>query len=180
MKNLTEETLSTERIFSGKVVSLDVQTVKLPNGKTSQREIIRHPGAVAILPVDDEGNIILVRQFRKALDQEILEIPAGKLEFGEDPQECAKRELAEEIGKKANSWQHLMSIWSAPGFTDEKIHIYLAKELADEVASLDEDEFVIVEKYSPEEIRNLVAQGKIEDTKTLLALLACGIIPAYA
>ena len=114
------------------------------------------------------------------MDQEILEIPAGKLEFGEDPLECAKRELAEEIGKKAASWQHLMSIWSAPGFTDEKIHIYLAKELSSEVASLDEDEFLFVEKYSPEEIQNLVDQRKIEDTKTLLALLACGVIRQYA
>lgn len=171
-----EKTIKSERIFTGKVLALDVETVELPDGNLNTREIIRHPGAVAILPIDENGNIIMVRQFRKALDQSILEIPAGKLELNEDSLDCAKRELIEEVGKSASYWSLLLSVWSAPGFTDEKIHIYLAKDFQETIGTPDEDEFLQVESYSPEKIEMMVESGKINDTKTILALLAAGII----
>lgn len=176
MDKLVEKTIKSERIFSGKILALDVETVELPDGNTSTREIVRHPGAVAILPIDKNGNVIMVRQFRKALELSILEIPAGKLELNEDPLDCAKRELTEEIGKSANHWSLLLSVWSAPGFTDEKIHIYLAKNLQEMIGTPDEDEFLQVESYSPEQIEKMVESEEINDTKTILALLAAGII----
>lgn len=176
MEKLLEKTIKSERIFTGRVLALDVETVELPDGNTSTREIIRHPGAVAILPIEENGNIIMVRQFRKALEQSILEIPAGKLEPGEDPLECAKRELTEEIGKSADYWSLLLSVWSAPGFTDEKIHIYVAKNLKETLGTPDEDEFLQVESYSPGKIENMIESGEINDTKTILALLAARVI----
>lgn len=176
MDKLLEKTIKSERIFTGRILTLDVETVELPDGNTSTREIIRHPGAVAILPIEENGNVIMVRQFRKALEQSILEIPAGKLELNEDPLECAKRELTEEVGKSANQWSLLLNVWSAPGFTDEKIHIYLARQLKEMIGTPDEDEFLQVESYSPEEIKKMVDSEEINDTKTILALLAAGII----
>jgi NTP pyrophosphohydrolases including oxidative damage repair enzymes len=176
MKELREETIKVERIFTGKILTLDVETVKLPDGQIGTREVIHHPGAVAILPVDSTGEIFMVRQYRKALEQVLLEIPAGKLEPGEDPMECAKRELAEEIGKKAENWTLLVSVWSAPGFADEKLYIYLAEGLSEYFLAPDEDEFLQVEKYSVERLQSLIRSGEVQDTKTVLALLAAGKI----
>lgn len=176
MDKLQEKTIKSERVFTGKILALDVETVELPDGNTSTREIVRHPGAVAILPIDENDNVIMVRQFCKALNQSILEIPAGKLELNEDPLSCAKRELTEEIGKSADHWRLLFSVWSAPGFTDEKIHIYLAKGLKEMIGTPDADEFLQVESYSCEEIENMVEAGELNDTKTILALLAAGMI----
>lgn len=171
MKSLYEKTIKSERIYSGKILNLDVDSVTLPNGEVAIREIVRHPGAVAILPIDHEGNIYLVRQFRKAIDREILEIPAGKLEANEDALECAKRELAEEIGKKAISWNFLFEAWPAPGFSDEKLFFYVARDLSDTYAKPDDDEFIHVEKYNAAEVAEKIRTGEIQDTKTIAAFL---------
>src|SRR5256885_11312922 len=114
----------TKKIYTGRVVTLNVDTVTLPNGLTVDLEVIRHPGAAAIVPMKDDGTVILIRQFRHAAGGYIYEIPAGKLHHGEDPRDCAARELEAEIGYRASSFELLTSIFTAPGFADEVIHIY--------------------------------------------------------
>ena len=129
MKSLEEKTLSTQQIFNGKVISLQVDEVELPNGKKAKRELIKHPGAVAIIAITDENKLVLVEQYRKALQRTIVEIPAGKLEKGEEPLECAKRELEEETGYECKSIELVTSFYTSPGFADEIVHVYLATGL---------------------------------------------------
>lgn len=129
MKKFEEKTLSTKTLFEGRVIDLHYQEVLLPNGKTSTREIIKHPGAVAVIPITQDGKIIMVEQYRKALERSIIEIPAGKLEKGEDPAETARRELEEETGYVCNSLSHLISFYTSPGFADELVHLYVAEGL---------------------------------------------------
>jgi ADP-ribose pyrophosphatase len=121
MSRLEEKTIHTEKIFSGKIVTLEVQEVELPNGKTSKREIIKHPGAVAVLAVTNENKLVMVEQYRKPLERAIVEIPAGKLEKGEEPAVCARRELEEETGYECESLELLVSFYTSPGFADEFI-----------------------------------------------------------
>lgn len=144
MKNLEEKTLQTKRIFNGKIVSLQVDDVLLPNGKTSKREIIKHPGAVAILAMTDDKKIVLVEQYRKALGRTIVEIPAGKLENEEEPISCAARELEEETGYTCKKLELLTSFYTSPGFANEIIHLYIAEGITKKLnaAPPDEDEFV--------------------------------------
>ena len=129
MKSLEEKTLSTQQIFNGKVISLQVDEVELPNGKKAKRELIKHPGAVAIIAITDENKLVLVEQYRKALQRTIVEIPAGKLEKGEEPLECAKRELEEETGYECKSIELVTSFYTSPGFADEIVHVYVATGL---------------------------------------------------
>ncbi|WP_071460037.1 NUDIX hydrolase [Bacillus massilinigeriensis] len=172
MESFEEKTLRTESIFNGKVVSLQVDEVELPNGKTSKREIIKHPGAVAVIALTEDKKIIMVEQFRKALEKHIIEIPAGKLERGEKPEVCAQRELEEETGYVCSSMEWLMSFYTSPGFADELIHLYLAKGLTlkENPAAADEDEFVRLMEVTIEEAKGLMAQQRIHDAKTVLAL----------
>ena len=142
--NIEHKTISRE-IYKGRIISLVKDTILLPNGKTAEREIILHNGAAAIVPVDDEGNILFVRQYRQPIQDELLEIPAGLLENGEDPLDCAKRELEEETGYNALEYLHICSMYTAVGFSTEIIHIYLARGLYEGKQNLDEDEFVNVE-----------------------------------
>ena len=116
MSSLEEKTIKSEEVFSGKIISLHIEDVELPNGKHSKREIIKHPGAVAILPITDDNKIVMVEQFRKALERTIVEIPAGKLEKGEEPALCARRELEEETGYECESLEWLISFYTSPGF----------------------------------------------------------------
>ncbi|MCR6110569.1 NUDIX hydrolase [Bacillus sp. A301a_S52] len=169
-KHLEEKTIKKEQIFKGKIVELEIQDVLLPNGKESKREVIHHPGAVAIIAFTEDEKLILVKQFRKALDKVIAEIPAGKLEKGEDPLECAKRELEEETGIVANSWTKLHSFYTSPGFADELIYVYLAKDLKQGKFNLDEDEFVEKIEVSKKEAEELVENELIHDAKTLYAV----------
>ena len=152
MKSLEEKTLSTQQIFNGKVISLQVDEVELPNGKKAKRELIKHPGAVAIIAITDENKLVLVEQYRKALQRTIVEIPAGKLEKGEEPLECAKRELEEETGYECKSIELVTSFYTSPGFADEIVHVYLATGLTkkENAAGLDEDEFVNLLEWSLE------------------------------
>ncbi|WP_066371667.1 NUDIX hydrolase [Neobacillus fumarioli] len=172
MTKLEEKTLHSEKIFSGKIIKLELQEVQLPNGKTSKREIIKHPGAVAILAVTDDNKIVMVEQYRKALERTIVEIPAGKLEKGEEPKSCALRELEEETGYECESLELLTSFYTAPGFADELIHIYLAKGLKkkENAAELDEDEFVNLQELTLDETLQYVKDQKIYDAKTIYAV----------
>jgi ADP-ribose pyrophosphatase len=172
MSNLEEKTLQSEEIFSGKVISLHLQDVELPNGKQSKREIIKHPGAVAILAITDDQKIVMVEQFRKALERTIVEIPAGKLEKEEEPSLCARRELEEETGYECENLDLLTSFYTSPGFADEIVHVYLATGLTkkENSAALDEDEFVNLEELTLEEALRYVKEQKIYDAKTIYAV----------
>jgi ADP-ribose pyrophosphatase len=172
MSKLEEKTIKSEEIFSGKIVSLHLQEVELPNGKTSKREIIKHPGAVAIIAVTNENKIIMVEQYRKALERAIVEIPAGKLEKGEEPASCARRELEEETGYECESLELVTSFYTSPGFADEIVHVFLAKGLTvkENSAALDEDEFVNLEELTLEEALQYIKDQKIYDAKTIYAV----------
>lgn len=171
MSNLIEKTINTKQIFQGSIISVQVDEVELPNGQTSKREIVKHPGAVAILPFTAEGKLILVRQFRKALEKEIYEIPAGKLEENELPEVCAKRELEEETGYTCSQLTLLTSFYTSPGFANEYIYLYEASKLSTGHRQLDQDEFMEVVEVSLEEAERLVAEQKIDDAKTMYAVL---------
>jgi ADP-ribose pyrophosphatase len=172
LRPLEEKTLKTEQIFAGKVISLQVDDVELPNGNVSKREIVKHPGAVAVIPVTPENRIVMVEQFRKALEKTIVEIPAGKLESGEEPMVCAARELEEETGYECANLEWLVSFYTSPGFADEMIHIYKATGLSkkENPASADEDEFVNLMEVTLDEALQLVKEKKIHDAKTVYAV----------
>ncbi|MDP4083791.1 MAG: NUDIX hydrolase [Bacillota bacterium] len=172
MSNLEEKTIHSENIYSGTVVNLFLEDVELPNGKTSKREVVKHPGAVAILAITDENKIVMVEQFRKAIEKTIVEIPAGKLEKGEEPAECARRELEEETGYECKSLEHLLSFYTSPGFADEIIHLYIAKGLTkkENSALQDEDEFINLEELTLEEAISYIQDQKIYDAKTVYAV----------
>lgn len=172
MKHLEEKTIAKEQIFSGKVIDLYVEDAELPNGKTSKREIVKHPGAVAVLAVTDEGKIIMVKQFRKPLERTIVEIPAGKLEKGEEPEYTALRELEEETGYTAKKLTKITAFYTSPGFADEIVHVFLAEELSvlEEKRELDEDEFVEVMEVTLEDALKLVESREVYDAKTAYAI----------
>ena len=172
MNNLEEKTLHSEEIYAGKIITLELQDVELPNGKQAKREIVKHPGAVAILALTNDNKIIMVEQYRKALERTIVEIPAGKLEKGEEPTCCARRELEEETGYVCESVQLLTSFYTSPGFADEIIHVFLAKGLTkkENSAAMDEDEFVNLEELTLEEALQYVKEQKINDAKTIYAV----------
>lgn len=170
-KELDEITLSTEPIFKGKVISVQVDTVELPNGETSKREIVRHTGAVAVLAIHDD-RMIVVEQFRQPLGRTQVEIPAGKLEPREDPADAIGRELKEETGYTAKDMKLLFSFYTSPGFADEIVHLYLADDLIEGEAQLDEDEFLEMSKITLEEAYEQIRAGQISDAKTIMAVQA--------
>ncbi|GAA0296614.1 ADP-ribose pyrophosphatase [Gracilibacillus halotolerans] len=171
--SMNEKTLSTQKIFEGRVISVQVDDVELPNGKQSKRELVKHPGAVAIIPITSEGKIVMVKQFRKPLEKEIIEIPAGKLEEGELPEVTARRELEEETGYTTNKLEYIQSFYTSPGFADEILYVYMTNELKamTEKASLDEDEFVELMEVKLEEAEQLIKEEKIHDAKTVFAVM---------
>jgi ADP-ribose pyrophosphatase len=162
----------TRHIYAGKVVTLNIDTVQLPNGVTVDLETIRHPGAAAVVPVKDDGTVVLIKQFRHAAGGFIYEIPAGKLHPGEDPLHCASRELEEEVGYRASSFELLSSIFTAPGFADEVIHVYQATGLTKGRQQLDRDEVLDVIEMSLAEAVGKIADGTIRDAKTIVGLQA--------
>ncbi|NSL50436.1 NUDIX hydrolase [Calidifontibacillus erzurumensis] len=172
MDHLWEKTLSSQEIFKGKIIEVRVEEVELPNGQKSNREIVKHPGAVAIITLTSENKLLLVRQYRKPLDRVIYEIPAGKLEPGENPLDCAKRELEEETGCTSASLIHIQSFYTSPGFADEIIHIYYADQLVKQAngPGLDQDEFLDLVEVTLEEAHQLIKEQKIYDAKTVFAV----------
>jgi len=166
-----EKTISKEKVYSGKVIDVERQTVTLINGNTAGREIVRHNGGACMAAVDRNMNFYLVRQFRKAVERETLEIPAGKLEKGEDPYDCAVRELKEETGLMASRVSKLGFIYTTPGFCDEVLHIFLAEELVQAEKSPDPDEFVNCECFPLAACVEMVENGEICDAKTITAVL---------
>jgi ADP-ribose pyrophosphatase len=171
MMTLYEKKLTSKQIFDGKVVKLFVDTVELPDGKEAVREIVRHPGAVCVIPVTNEGEVIMVKQYRYAFEQIMLEIPAGKLEPGEDPFEAVKRELEEESGVVAGNIEYMGEIFTTVAIFDEKIHAYLATDLVYKNAHPDEDEFLEVEKIPLTTLVDMVMNGEIKDSKTQICIL---------
>ena len=165
-----ETTLKETSIYNGNYLNLINVEVELPNGNLSNRDIIKHPGACAIIPFINENEVILVEQFRKPLERTLLEIPAGKLNKNESPITCAHRELEEETGYKAKDMIYLGKIATAPGFCDEIIHLFKATNLYNGTKSCDEDEFTDIKKFTLDEIKSLIKKGEIIDTKTISIL----------
>ena len=173
---LHEEVIDSEIAWRGKIFDIERLQVRLPNGHTSVRDVVRHRGAAAVVALTTSGKIALVRQYRTSLGRVTVEIPAGKLDPGEDPLECAKRELKEETGFVAGRIAYLTTIATSCGFADELIHIYLATQLSFEGARPDDDEFLNVDLVPVGELVDAVLDGKIEDAKTVVGALACEVM----
>ncbi len=169
--DLTERTLESTLVYDGGLLKVYRDTVGLSNGKTAWREIIRHPGAVIIVPVDDEGRVHLVRQYRYPYAREVLEVPAGKLEYGEEPFSAARRELDEEIGARADRWTPLGEMLPTPGYSDELQHVYLAQGLTFGKSHPDEDEFLEPVTIPLEEAAAMAVDGRLQDGKTVAVIL---------
>ena len=167
---MQERKLSSEMKFDGKLIKVTYDIAEV-NGKEAWREVVHHPGASAIVAIDEDNRIIMEKQFRYALNDYLLEIPAGKLDAGEDPLVCAKRELEEETGIIVSEWISLGTIATSPGFCNEVIHLYVAKGLSKGEIHWDEDEYVEVERYTFDELLQRISEEKIKDSKTLSALL---------
>ena len=175
--------ISTERRYQGHIIHLDVDTVGFPDGSTGQLEMIRHPGASAIVPFVDglaapDPLVLLLRQFRHAAGGFIWEIPAGRLEPGETPEQCAHRELAEETGRRAARVTPLTTIYTTPGFTDEKIHLFLATGLEEGTHRREPDEFLEVHALPWSDVMSMMEEGEMQDAKTLVALMYVGLFRA--
>ena len=168
--------LDSKRIHTGRVINLDVDTVRFPDDSKGELEIIRHPGAAAVVPFasdphGDDPIVLLIQQYRYATDGTLIEIPAGRLNPGEDPRACAQRELLEEVGVKAGRVERLTTIWTTPGFTDERIHLFWAADLTADKHAREPDEFIEVVRKPLSEALELIRSGVISDAKTALALL---------
>ena len=174
-EQLREKTINSTKVYNGRVINVKLETVVLPNGKQALREVVDHKGAVAIVPITNEGDVVLVKQYRQAARKIMLEIPAGKLASNEDPDHCAERELLEETGFTATELYKVSSVFTTPGFSNEIIHVYVAKGLSMSKQQPDEDEFLNVEIYTQEEIKKLIIDNTICDGKTILGLALAGI-----
>jgi ADP-ribose pyrophosphatase len=163
------------RVYHGRIISVDLDEVRFPDGSTGTLEMIRHPGASAVVPVlgepGDDPEVLLIRQYRYAADQFLYEIPAGRLDPGESPADCARRELQEETGYSAERVEHVFTMYTTPGFTDEKIHLFVATGLVAGQAHREADEFMELVPTRLSRALSMVEQGEIQDAKTALALL---------
>lgn len=168
---LTEKRLRTISSYHGVIVNTRLDSAQLPDGSEALREVVEHPGGVTVIPVEDDGTVWCVRQFRYPFGQELLEVPAGKLEHGEQPLACAVRELSEETGLTADEMIYLGPHYSSPGYSQEVLHIYLARGLRQGKAHLDAGEFLNIEKHPLDELVALVMSGALPDTKTNVAVL---------
>lgn len=166
-----EKTVSKKDIYQGNVIKVGMLTVTLPNGKEATRDIVYHPGASVVIPISSDNELYMVRQYRKPIDKESLELPAGKLDQGEAPEICAHRELKEETGLEAGKMKHIVSVHSTPGFCNEVLHMYVATELKEGEACADEDEFISSEKIPVKKLVDMVLDHKITDAKTIIGIL---------
>jgi ADP-ribose pyrophosphatase len=168
--------VESRRAYTGKVISLDVDTVRFPDGSTGELEMIRHPGASAVVPFlsdprGEDPQVLMIRQYRYAADGYMYEIPAGRLDPGENPQDCAARELKEETGCTAEQFEHLLTMYTTPGFTDEKIHLFMATGLVAGETKHEADEFLDLHPMRLSRALEMVEAGGIQDGKTALGLL---------
>jgi len=171
-QHLTEKQLSSEEIYNGKILHVTRDTVELEDGTQAFREVVHHPGGACVVPLTDDGNVIMVRQFRYPHGAETLEIPAGKLEYGEDPADCAVRELKEEAGAVSRRFESLGSLFPTPAYDKEVIYMYLARDLIlTQEQALDEDEFLDVVTVPLKEAVDMVMRNELPDAKTQIALL---------
>ncbi|MGL6173053.1 MAG: NUDIX hydrolase [Cellulosilyticaceae bacterium] len=161
-----------QEVYKGKIFTVVEDTIQFEDGKTAKWDLVMHNGAAAIVPLTESGEVILVKQYRNAENGNVLEIPAGKLEKGEDPFECAKRELEEEIGYRSDDIKEVCKMYTAVGFSDEKLHLYVATNLQEGKQNLDEDEYIQIEKYPLQKAVQMIFTGEIKDSKTIVGLLA--------
>jgi len=172
MRDYTEKVISSQRIYEGRIINLRIDSVELPDGSTGRREVVEYAGAVAVVAVNEKRETYLVRQYRHAVGKTLLEIPAGKIEPGEDIYSCARRELLEETGYTATNIKKIISFFSTPGFTTEKLHVFLAGGLRLEKQNLDCDEFIDVVTVSLERALDMIWTGEICDAKSVAGILA--------
>lgn len=170
----TEKTINSQLIFDGRVVKLYKDKIELPTGQESYREVVKHSGGVVIF-AKKEDKVLLVKQFRYPMKEVLYELPAGKLEIGEDPFEAAKRELEEETGYCANKWTDLGYVYTSPGYSDEKLYLYMAEDLEFTHCHPDEGEILQALEYSYEDVLKMIANGEINDAKTLCAIMRAQI-----
>jgi ADP-ribose pyrophosphatase len=163
--------LNRRTVYDGRVLKVGIDRLRLPTGRTTELEIIRHSGASVVVPLTSEGEVLLVRQYRYATGEWLLEAPAGKLDPGEAPERCALRELEEETGWRAGELASLGSIWSSPGFTDERLHLFLARDLSPGTQALEEGELLTVESVPLGRAVAMAHDGRISDAKTVCAML---------
>lgn len=176
---LTEKKLSSREVYKGRIITLHVDEVELPNGNTTRREIVDHPGGVGILAIDDDGRVMMVEQYRYAFGRTMWEIPAGKREHGEEPLETAKRELKEEVGATASRWMPLGEIIPSPGCYGEKLYLFLARGLEFGETHRDEDEFLHVSRLPLTDLIQGCVSGEIQDGKTVCAALKAKYIMGF-
>lgn len=176
MSDFTEKLLASRTVHEGNIVKLRVDTVALPDGRSGTREVVEYAGAVAVVPVNENKELLLVRQYRHAVGKTLLEIPAGKLEPEEDPETCAQRELLEETGFEAGHLERLFSFFSTPGFTTEKLHLFLAAQLKLGKQNLDEDEFIDVVTVPLKQALEMIWSGEICDGKSIAGIFATLIL----
>ena len=168
---LTEQKLNSEKLYSGRIINLFNDEIILPNGNTAFREYVKHPGGICVVPITEKGEVLLVRQYRYPYAEEIIEIPAGKRDSGEEPLEGGKRELKEELGVEAENFTFLGEFYPTPGYTDERLYMFVATGLTFGEPSPDQDEFVAPEKYSLDILVEKIINGEIKDGKTQAAVL---------
>ncbi len=176
MSDRKPETVDSTRVYTGRVINVDLDTVRTPDGSTLKLEMVRHPGASAIVALADDAEtedpaVLLIHQYRYATGGTIWEIPAGVLEPGEEPEACARRELTEETGATAEHFQHLTTVYTTPGFTDEVIHLFLATGITPGEPNHAEDEFIEVEARPLTKVMEMIRDGEIIDAKSIVALL---------
>lgn len=170
MKNFEEKTLSEEKVFDGKFVQVSRYDVELANGRKALREVVKHPGGVVVVALKDENTILMVKQYRYPIKQVFLELPAGRLEPNDNPDERIKKELEEETGHIAKNWKSLGYIYTTPGICDEKLYLYLATDLEFKEQKPDDGEIIEFYEYKLDEVFNLIKSGEINDAKTICAL----------
>lgn len=166
-----EKTMSRQKVYEGGIINVEQLSVLLPNGKIAKRDLVLHPGASVVVPISNNNEIYMVRQFRKPIEKTTLELPAGKLDPGEDPQVCAERELKEETGLIAGKLVYLLNVHTTPGFCNEVLYFYLATDLKQDKTCTDQDEFIQTEKVKIEKLVEMVLNGEITDAKTIIGIL---------
>ncbi|HOP94526.1 MAG TPA: NUDIX hydrolase [Dictyoglomaceae bacterium] len=167
---MEEKILKEENIYKGRIIEVNEYEVVLPNGKKAKREVVHHPGAVGILPISEDKTIYFVKQYRLPAKSILLEIPAGKLDYGEDPLDCAGRELEEEIGFKSKNLKLIHTFYPSPGISDEILYLFVAKELEKTTLNPDEDEFLEVVPLKKEDLERILFEDGFRDSKTLIAV----------